>query len=116
MPDEQAKQIVHVYGPPVKKPGMQTRLEFHFDPTDTPDEILSQLDQIKKSMGFVKSVPKMDDTKAVPIATKVPDQNSGFIFDHPETVVAIGHEGPKRTFVEDARIKGPPPEPPKPAA
>lgn len=97
-------QIVHIISPDGK-----TRWERSFRDGVPADRIVQDLRSFdsKVQIGFVGVVIKTDDLTGI---DNIPhsDRASGYVMDHPDTVIAIGHvEG--NDFVEDQRIHGPKP-------
>ena len=91
--------IVHV----IKPSGIRHQFSF---PDGTSDEkIMSSLEKQKRFFGFQKRVRGKDPRTG--ILTEFEDQTSGFVFDLPDTVVAIGDVNERNEFVETRVIKGP---------
>ncbi len=97
-------QLVHVITPS----GMH--YEIGFGPRDMPETIYAALARTKWVYGYNVVVPCIDESG---VQTVFQDTESGFVFDHAETIVAIGKVGPGHTFVETKRIAGPGVEKPK---
>lgn len=94
-------QIVHVI-----HPSGSPRWERSFRDGVPPEQILADLRSFgsKVQIGFVGTVVKTDAQTGQDVPHS--DVSSGYVMDHPDTVVAIGHvEG--SDFVEDRRIAGP---------
>jgi len=103
------EQLVHVICPD------GTRYQYgerEFPVGTAPEKILAWLGGIKRVFGTVRTVMRVDEKvkKDTGLAGKVPhpDPSSGWWWDHPDTVVAIGHDDGAGEFVEVSRIKGPP--------
>lgn len=95
-------QLVHVI-----HPSGSPRWERSFGDKATPEQILAELrgHGSRVQIGFVGTIVKTDEETGF---ENVPhsDKASGYVMDHPDTVVAIGRaEG--REFVEDRCIAGP---------
>lgn len=90
-------QLVHVILPNGE------RVQHSFPDTATPEQILAALARIKQSFGRAESLMKKDDVFGHVVPH--PDAASGWAFDHPKCVVAVGHDD-NGEFVEDRRIKG----------
>ena len=101
-------QLVHVILPDDRE-----RFERTFPDRWTPEQILANLAAGKRVFGFNATVRRKDtsfgeDAPDAVTVTDFGDPKSGFVFDNPATVVAIGEDDGNGGFREIKRIKGPP--------
>jgi len=104
--------LVHLIAPN----GKRWQREFADGTSDA--KILSQFAASSRHFGRTGFILKSDEVFAVDNGAPVPhpDPASPLVWDHPDTVVAVG-VAVDRQFVEQRRLKGPPlPTPVEPAA
>lgn len=99
-------KLVHV----IKPSG--TRFEFVYPVITSAEQILAELEKIKKRFGYNGTIKKADPNIARVTNSFIDqvdwaDENSGLVFDHPDTIVAVGRDE-NGQFVETERLKGPP--------
>lgn len=100
--------LVHV----IKPSG--TRFQFTFADTVPDVKILSELERIKLRFGYNGTVTK-PDPDAYNNPAEFADRDSGLVWDHPQTVVAVVRDS-NGGVAEVRRLKGPPIPEPAPAA
>jgi hypothetical protein len=104
------EQLIHVILPPGGIHPNGARYQYHeieFPVGTPPEVILAGLAGIKRQFGTVKTKMKVDPTLGYSDPIPHNDPASGWMWDHPDTIVAIGHDDGAGNFVEDSRIKGP---------
>jgi len=95
----------------IKKTG--TRFEYTFPDDWTSDRVLAELESIKAIFGFNGTVRQPDKDHPFPGAKPVVDYGdpeSGYAYDHPETVVAQVRKAANGDVVIVKQLKGPEPK------
>ena len=92
-------QVVHL----IKASG--TRFQHEFPDATPPAKILADMERIKARYGYNGTVQKPDPNVPGNPMVDFEDRTSGFVFDNPDTIVAVVDPA---TGKEIKRLKGPP--------
>ena len=82
-------------------------------PIPSDDKILRAIMENKHYYGYNSTTKRVDESTGYPTAVEHSDKNSGFVIDHPDTIVAIVEKDQPITdnVREIRRLKGPPATP-----